>query len=150
MTTKNPKQKTYKRCPVKSIFRNILLNFSSIYGGVSKTFAMKPAEVVGQNIADRRKLLGLSQKELAIRLDITQDALNRMEKGRIAPKIGRLEDIASHLECTVPFLFRRESEALQERAATIADILATLPEAGQEALVSLVADTARVMNIRGH
>lgn len=111
---------------------------------------MKRVEVVGQNIFNRRKLLNLSQKELAIRLDITQDALNRMEKGRVAPKMGRLEDIASHLECTVPFLFRRESEALQECAATIADILATLPEAGQEALVSLVADTARVMNIRGH
>lgn len=109
---------------------------------------MKLAEVVGQNIANRRKLLGLSQKELAIRLDITQDALNRMEKGRIAPKIGRLEDIATNLDCTVPFLFRRESEALQERAATIAEILATLPPDGQEALLNLVAQTAHVMNIR--
>lgn len=44
--------------------------------------------------------------------------------------------------------FRRESEALQERAATIADILATLPPGGQEALVNLVADAARVMNFR--
>lgn len=109
---------------------------------------MKLVEIVGQNIANRRKLLGLSQKELAIRLDITQDALNRMEKGRIAPKMGRLEDIATHLNCTVPFLFRRESEALQERAATIADILTTLPPAGQEALINLVADAARVMNFR--
>lgn len=109
---------------------------------------MKLVEVVGQNIANRRKLLGLSQKELASQLDITQDALNRMEKGRIAPKMGRLEDIATHLKCMVPFLFRRESEALQERAATIADILATLPPGGQEALVNLVADAARGMNFR--
>ena len=47
---------------------------------------MKLVEIVGQNIASRRKQLGLSQKELAIRLDMTQDALNRMEKGHIAPK----------------------------------------------------------------
>lgn len=111
---------------------------------------MKLAEVVGQNIAKRRKLLGLSQKELAIRLDITQDALNRMEKGRIAPKMGRLEDIATHLACTVPFLFHRDSEALQERAAAIAEILGTLPPDGQKALLNLVAEAARVMNIRSH
>lgn len=110
---------------------------------------MKLAELVGQNIAKRRKLLGLSQKELATRLDITQDALNRMEKGRIAPKMGRLEDIAAHLDCAVPFLFRRDSEALQDRAAAIADILATLPAAGQEALVNLVAEAARVMSGEG-
>lgn len=111
---------------------------------------MKLAEVVGQNIAKRRKVLGMSQKELAIRLDITQDALNRMEKGRIAPKMGRLEDIATHLNCTVPCLFRRESEALQERATMIAEILGTLPPDGQEALLNLVAETARVMNRHSH
>lgn len=107
---------------------------------------MKLVEIVGQNIARRRIQLGLSQKELAIRLDITADALNRMEKGRIAPKMGRLEDIAAHLQCPVTYLFRSQSEAVQERAATIADILTSLPEAGQEALVSLMADVARVMS----
>ena len=107
---------------------------------------MKLSEVVGKNIAMRRKELGISQKELAIKLDITQDALNRMEKGRIAPKMSRLEEIASELRCTVPFLFRSDHATLQERAATIADILATVPETGQEAIVNLVAETARVMN----
>lgn len=107
---------------------------------------MKLVEIVGQNIAIRRKQLGLSQKELAIRLDITQDALNRMEKGHIAPKMSRLENIAAQLQCTVPYLFRSEQASLQERATTIADILATVPEQGQEAIVNLVAETARVMN----
>ena len=63
---------------------------------------MKLVEIVGQNIARRRKDLGLSQKELAIRLDITQDALNRMEKGHIAPKMSRLDEISMELNCTVP------------------------------------------------
>lgn len=108
---------------------------------------MKIVEIVGQNIAQRRKALGLSQKELAIERDITQDALNRMEKGHMAPNMSRLEDISLQLKCPIPFLFRTNHTSLQERAATIADILSTVPEAGQEAIVNLVAESAQVMNL---
>lgn len=103
-------------------------------------------EVVGENISERRRKLGLSQKELADKLDITQDALTRMEKGRIAPKMGRLQDLADNLQCPVGYLFRTHDDATEERAATIADILKSLPADGQEALVELVASAARVMN----
>ena len=60
----------------------------------------KLALIVGENIPDRRRRLGLSQKELAERLEISQDAMARMEKGRIAPKMGRLQDIADTLQCS--------------------------------------------------
>lgn len=107
---------------------------------------MKLVEIVGQNIASRRKMLGISQKELAAKLGITQDALNRMEKGKIAPKMARLEVLAGFLQCPVSFLFRDGSSSMLDRAATIADIIAAVPESGQEAIVNLVAETARVMN----
>lgn len=108
---------------------------------------MKLVEIVGKNIANGRKRLGMSQKEFAIKLDISQDALKRMEKGKIAPKMSRLEDIATLLQCPVAFLFRKENTATQERSATITDILATLPDEAQEAVVNLVAETARIMNL---
>ena len=60
----------------------------------------KFALIVGENISDRRRRLGLSQKKLAQRLEISQDAMARMEKGRIAPKMGRLQDIADTLQCS--------------------------------------------------
>lgn len=60
----------------------------------------KFALIVGENISDRRRRLGLSQKKLAERLEISQDAMARMEKGRIAPKMGRLQDIADTLQCS--------------------------------------------------
>ena len=56
------------------------------------------AQIVGENIATRRKRLGISQKELALAIDVTQDAMVRMEKGRIALKITRLPDIALALD----------------------------------------------------
>ena len=105
----------------------------------------KLAVIVGENISERRRRLGLSQKELADRLEISQDAMARMEKGRIAPKMGRLQDVADNLQCTVAYLFRTNDEATEERAASIADILKTLPADGQEALVELVASAAKVM-----
>lgn len=113
-----------------------------------KDFVMKLVEIVGENISLRRRLLGLSQKELAIRLGITQDALNRMEKGRMAPKMSRLEDIAQELQCPVSFLFHRNASAVMERAAILADILGTVPVDGQEAIINLVAETARLMNFK--
>lgn len=103
------------------------------------------AAVVGENISEMRRRLGLSQKELAERLEITQDAMARMEKGKIAPKMSRLPVIANTLGCTVAYLFREHDEATEERASTIADILKALPPDGQEALVELVASAARVM-----
>ena len=89
---------------------------------------MKLVEIVGQNIAKRRKQLGLSPKELPIIWVMTQDALDRMEKRHIAPKISRLEKIAIHLQCTVLFLFRSDHESLIERAIVIVDILDTVSE----------------------
>ena len=108
---------------------------------------MKLAEIVGQNILARRKQIGLSQKELAGKLCITQDALTRMEKGRIAPKMSRLEDMARILQIPVSYLFRSHDDLLAERAATIADIIASLSDEGQEAMINLVAEVARVMNL---
>lgn len=107
---------------------------------------MKLVEIVGKNIANRRRVLGMSQKELAIRLDITQDALKRMEKGKIAPKMSRLEDIAQHLQCPVTYLFRHQDSLLQERLATIADMIATLPDEAQEMMVNHMAETVRLIN----
>ncbi|WP_022657347.1 helix-turn-helix domain-containing protein [Desulfovibrio desulfuricans] len=109
---------------------------------------MKLAELVGENITVRRRQLGLSQKELATLLGITQDAMTRMEKGKIAPKMSRLEDLAAHLQCPVSYFFRTQSDEVLEKATSIAEILMTVPDDGQEALVNLVAEAARVMNLK--
>lgn len=107
---------------------------------------MNVVETVGRNIAARRKELGISQKELAARLDITQDAMNRIERGRMAPKMSRLDDIAKALQCPVAWLFRESDAASDENAAAIANILSGLPSNGQQALVGLVAAAANVMS----
>ena len=50
-------------------------------------------KVVGQTIAKRRQSLGISQFELAERLNIAPASLSRIENGLAAPRFSRLERI---------------------------------------------------------
>jgi len=103
------------------------------------------AIIVGENISSQRKRFGISQKELAEELQISQDAMARMEKGKIAPKMGRLQDIADNLQCSVPYLFQSEHELTHARAEILADIIKPLPPKGQEAMVDFVASAVSIM-----
>lgn len=102
-------------------------------------------KVVGKTIATRRRALNMTQEALATILEIAPDTLSRMENGRFAPKMSRLRAIANTLECSVADLFRDTDEKATDRATTIIGILNTLPDEKQEALVDLIANTARLM-----
>ena len=104
-------------------------------------------KVVGKNIAEQRRKIGLSQKDLAARLEITNNAMIRMEKGIIAPKMSRLSDLAGHLDCSVAFLFRAEGVTLDERAVMIREMLQGLSPDAQEAILEIVASAARFMRL---
>lgn len=54
---------------------------------------------IGRRIRRRREELGLSQWDLARRLDIRQDEVSRWENGRVHPTGHNLARIAEALEC---------------------------------------------------
>jgi transcriptional regulator with XRE-family HTH domain len=56
------------------------------------------AQIAGQ-VADRRRELGLSQGDLAERVDTTQSAIARLESGGRPPRIDTLLRIAAALDC---------------------------------------------------
>jgi len=56
------------------------------------------AQIAGQ-VAERRRELGLSQAELARRVDTTQSAIARLESGGRPPRIDTLLRIAAALDC---------------------------------------------------
>ena len=70
------------------------------------------ARRVGANIAAYRKLKGWTQAQLGEILGIGTDSLCRIERGTMAPRFQRLEDIAEALDCTVSDLFRTPEEIL--------------------------------------
>ena len=94
--------------------------------------------LVGRNIAERRKRMGLSQDKLAEGLGISPSALSRIESGQATPRFERLEDLANILQCEVADLFRRNDKSLSVRLETIEDMLKPLPVGTQEDLVHLL------------
>jgi transcriptional regulator with XRE-family HTH domain len=100
------------------------------------------ALVVGENIARRRRSLGLTQEQLAERLNIGQDALSRMEKGVISPKTARLRDFAESLQCRPSDLFRETEPGADELAAILAELISPLPAHARQAIVRIVRESA--------
>ena len=106
--------------------------------------------LVGRNIYNKRKQLGLTQEELAERIGIGQQSLSRMEKGRIAPKFERLQIIADTLECPVTDLFRENTEATLELVERIADMLQGLDARRRELVFSHAASLANILKEECH
>ena len=103
------------------------------------------AAIVGANIAQRRKRIGMTQDALAERLKISGASLSRIENGLAAPRFSRLEDLAAILGCPVADLFRKRDEPLRVKLETIEDMLRALPAAAQEDLVYLMITAIRTV-----
>lgn len=103
------------------------------------------SKILGANIATKRSRLGLTQAQLAEVLDVGQDALSRMEKGIISPKISRLPILASSLHCAVAELFRTPDETSSERAAAIEEILRALPSEQQEHVLQIMSEIVSIL-----
>jgi transcriptional regulator with XRE-family HTH domain len=71
----------------------------------------KLSEIVGKNIRRRRSELGMTQKELAERLDITQGALSDIENGKRSPGIKSIADFSEILNIPPSHLLSAETLA---------------------------------------
>lgn len=78
-------------------------------------------------------------------MGITQEAMARMEKGKIAPKMSRIPELSARLQCAPAHLFRQHNETAGELAENVAEILKELPQSGQAAVLELVAHVVQVM-----
>ena len=64
----------------------------------------------GNRLRSLRQALGLSQEQLAERIDVSPETISNLERGVHSPNFGRLENIARGLEVDIPELFRDLSE----------------------------------------
>lgn len=62
-------------------------------------------QTVGKNIKELRKAAGLSQEELAARMDVDQAYISRLEAGEKNPTILTLWHAAQALNCQTQELF---------------------------------------------
>lgn len=61
--------------------------------------------MIGNRIKTLRTLNGLTQKDLAERLNVTTQAISKWESGRALPSVEYLPNIADVFECSIDTLF---------------------------------------------
>ncbi len=66
---------------------------------------MNNKKLLGKRIKELRKIKGLTQEELAEKIDIETNSLSGIESGRHFPSLPTLEKIASHLNVELKSLF---------------------------------------------
>ena len=70
--------------------------------------------MLNENIKQLRKLKGLSQQELAIRLHVVRQTVSKWENGLSVPDAGMLIALANELDTTVQALLGEKLEKIQE------------------------------------
>ena len=81
---------------------------------------------IGEKIANRRKQLGMTQTELAVRLGTTKQTIGKYEKGIVTNiPLKRVVELAGALECTPEYLTGWE-EPKPAKQDELADLLEDL------------------------
>lgn len=70
-----------------------------------KTIAETVGNHIGQRIRKRRILLGLTQAQLGAFLEVSYQQVQKYETGHDRVSVGRLYEIAKHLQCPVSWFF---------------------------------------------
>lgn len=84
---------------------------------------MIDAAKVGRQIADLRKVKGLTQSQLGERLNISFQAVSKWERGETLPDVGILLDLAKVLETTVDHILNGGQRIMEyTRRVSVAQI----------------------------
>ena len=83
---------------------------------------------VGQAVAKQRKAVGLTQAQLAERLNLSLDAISRLERGNIGLTVERLVELAEIFGCETADLLHESSTRVRDQARKLEDLLQELAE----------------------
>jgi transcriptional regulator with XRE-family HTH domain len=96
------------------------------------------AKKVGNAIADRRKLVALTQDDLAQKVGVGIEAISRMERGQIMPSITRLVEVADALECPVQDLLLVGSDRVMDYGINLTSKLGQLTTQDRDLVLDIV------------
>ena len=81
------------------------------------------ANKFGCFVADRRKELHMTQKDLAAKIHVTDKAVSKWERGLGLPDINTIEDLADALNVSITELMRSEMDVSDETEAVVSDVI---------------------------
>ncbi|WP_227430849.1 helix-turn-helix domain-containing protein [Psychrobacter sp. I-STPA6b] len=93
---------------------------------------------IGRAIAKNRQLAGLTQAQVAEYLEISNDAVSRMERGKIMPTVARLMQMADIFGCETADLLTQSSVLALDQSRRIQQLLAQLDEKERVQLLEIV------------
>lgn len=95
-------------------------------------------------IAKRRKSCGITQVDMAERLDLEKETISRIENGKIAISLDRLAEFAKELNCSPQDLLAFASNKFLVKLDSIIYMLEPLPEKEQNVLLKFMKDAIQL------
>ncbi|MCW9699118.1 helix-turn-helix domain-containing protein [Avibacterium sp. 20-129] len=93
---------------------------------------------IGAAIAKQRKACGITQAQLAERLELSIDAISRLERGNIALSVARLVKLAEIFDCELVDLLDEASNRPRDQARKLESMLMQLDEQKRQGLLQLI------------
>lgn len=93
---------------------------------------------IGNAIAQQRKAVGLTQTQLAERLNLSLDAVSRLERGNIGLSVERLFELAEIFDCETTDLLQTGSTLIRDQAREMEVLLRELSEQERIELLALI------------
>ncbi|MCP1660864.1 helix-turn-helix domain-containing protein [Neisseria perflava] len=95
-------------------------------------------KAIGQAIMKHRKAVGMTQAQLAERLDLSNDAVSRLERGNIGLSVVRLLELAEIFGCDAADLLNDGSRRVRDQAGQVLNLLEKLDEGERVGLLRIL------------
>ena len=100
---------------------------------------------IGQSIAKHRKAIGMTQAELAEQLDLSLDAVSRLERGNIALSVVRLFELAEIFGCETIDLLDEASPRPRDMARQVQQLLSQVNDIERMQLVYILQQMVEML-----
>ena len=111
---------------------------------MDETRRSRIAAALGARITELRISQGLTQEQVAERLDMGNKVISRIERGAVLPPITRLYELGEVLGCRVDEFLLDASDRGTDQAAVIAQQLAGLSPADRDMVLNIVSQLGPV------
>mgnify|MGYP000006502979 FL=1 len=102
---------------------------------------------LAENIAVKRKEMGLTQAQIAERIAVEKETISRMESGKVAITLDRVEQFAKIFHCAAIDLLRDSSEDFLLQAESIADLIRPLSQKERELVIKFISETVQLFSM---
>lgn len=120
------------------LFRGEMADIGRFGADMGRTGKEALNQSVGQAVAKYRKAVGMTQAELAERLDLSLDAVSRLERGNIGLSVARLVELAEIFGCETVDLLSDGSTRPRDQARQLEALLVQLEEHERISLLDLI------------